>query len=143
MATKMFKVCLGTAVASALVLASPAEARVIRIILGTPAALAYTPPIPGAPPFLQVRGTLIGQLDPTDPHNTIITDINHAPTVMNAQGKPVVQYTTTFVLTYPQNRADVSGLMWHNVPNRGSAGQVETPQHAIVPAERALGDVGL
>jgi hypothetical protein len=126
---------LGIAAALALACVPSTQARVVQIIIDSgPTALA--PAVTGAPAYYQVAGRAIGQLNPTDAHNTIITDINLAPTVMNAENVPVVQYTATFVLTYPQNMANASGFMWHDVPNR--AGSI-----TIVGAERALGDVGL
>lgn len=127
---------LGVAVAAALVCAQPAQARVTKIILGSPSPLAYNPAVPGAPAIDQISGQAFGELDPTDTHNSIITDITNAPTVLNAHGVPVVQYVATFVLTKPHDMTQASGFMWHDVPNRASS-------ITIVGAERALGDVGL
>ena len=126
----------GIAAAVALACVSPAQGRVTRIVLGTPAPLAYNPAISGAPAIDQIPGLAYGELDPTDAHNTIITDISLAPTVLNASNKPVVQYIATFVLTKPHDMSQASGFMWHDVPNRGGS-------ITIVAAERALGDVGL
>src|SRR5207253_6209928 len=53
---------------------------------------------------------------------------------------PLFPYTTLFrssyVLTMPTNLSKASGLMWHDVPNRG------TPL-LIGAQERSFGDIGL
>jgi len=56
-----------------------------------------------------------GELDPKDPHNTIINDIDLAPA--NAAGK--VEYMATFFLVKPIDMSQSSHLMWQDVPNRG------------------------
>ena len=109
-----------------LALATGPDARVTRIVIDS------TTPLTGQDSaYEQVRGRAFGELDPTDPHNAIITDIALGK---SADGK--VRYETTFVLTKPVDMAQASGFMWHDVPNRGGA-------YTIAPAERNLGDVGL
>src|SRR6202045_1380489 len=79
-----------------------------------------------------LAGRAFGELDPNDPHNAIIQDINLAP--RNARG--MVEYTASFQLVKPIDMSRSSRLMWHDVPNR--SGRV-----TIGPLERATGDVGL
>ncbi|HKW82782.1 MAG TPA: alpha/beta hydrolase domain-containing protein, partial [Burkholderiaceae bacterium] len=81
--------------------------------------------------YEQVSGRAFGELDPGDPLNAIIQDIELGK---DADGK--VRYTASFVLTKPANLQQASGLMWHDVPNRG------TPI-TIAVAERNFGDIGL
>jgi hypothetical protein len=70
---------------------------------------------PGASTSYTVyQGRIFGALDPHDPHNAIITDIDHAPTT---GGK--VDYIATFQIVTPTNPAQRNGLMIHEVPNRG------------------------
>src|SRR5258706_2143352 len=52
----------------------------------------------------------------------------------DADGK--VRYVASWVLTLPVDASKISGLMWQDVPNRGSP-------LTIVVAERNFGDVGL
>ena len=73
-------------------------------------------------PVRNICGARVRRLDPNDPHNAIITDISSAPT--NANGK--VEYMATFHIVKPINLAKSSHLMWHFVPNRGSAGRLES-----------------
>jgi len=77
-------------------------------------------------------GRAFGELDPNDPHNRVVTDIQLAP--RNANGK--VDYVATFYIVKPVDMSKSSRLMWHDVPNRG--GRITIPE-----AERMLGDIGL
>jgi hypothetical protein len=106
-----------------------ATARVTRIVVddvkplpnGTGQTIAYE----------QVSGRAFGELDPRDRRNSIIQDIKLG---RDADGR--VRYTASFVLTKPVDMSDASGMLWHDVPNRGSP-------TTIVVAERNFGDVGL
>jgi hypothetical protein len=79
-----------------------------------------------------IAGRAFGELDPNDPLNAIIQDIELAPT--NANG--MVEYMATFFLVKPIDMSKSSGLMWHYVPNRG--GRIELPER-----NREQGDIGL
>jgi len=126
MAPTSFRRLRVAALAGALVLAAPVQARVTKIVIDdrqplTGQTLAYE----------QVSGRAFGELDPRDPLNAIIQDIDLGK---DPDGK--VRYVASFVLTKPVDMSQASGMMWHDVPNRG------TPI-TIVAAERNFGDVGL
>src|SRR5439155_24340048 len=70
-------------------------------------------------------------LDPSDPLNAIIQDIS-----LGADPDGKVRYVASFVLTLPTDLAQASGMLWHDVPNRG------TPI-TIGALERSFGDIGL
>jgi len=110
-------------------LALPVQARVARIVVDDVQPLASAPGQSLA--YEQISGRAFGELDPSDPLNAIIQDIELGK---DADGK--VRYTASFVLTRPVNLQQASGLMWHDVPNRG------TPI-TIAVAERNFGDIGL
>ena len=115
---------------AALALAMPsAQARVTRIVIDEvrpfPAAES------GGIPTEQVAGRAFGTLDPASPANAIINDVQLA---RDPDGK--VRYVATFVITKPVDLARASGLLWHEVPNRG----LRRPN---VPAERGNGDIDL
>jgi Alpha/beta hydrolase domain len=117
---------LALTVATLLVSASAADARVTRIIID------QTGDTSGDATYTTMIGRAFGELDPNDSHNTIITDLALAP----RDGKGNVGYITSFALVVPKNAARLSGLMWHDVPNRGG--------RLILTADlRAQGDVGL
>src|SRR5439155_2059766 len=65
--------------------------------------------------YEQIRGTATGELDPLDPRNAVITDIQLAP--RNANGK--VAYTATFTLLKPVDMSRASGVLVYGVSNRG------------------------
>jgi len=99
-----------------LVAAPVAEARVTKITI-----MSTTPAFDGrvfgnAGAYEQVRGTAAGELDPQDPLNAVITDINLAQ--RNANG--MVTYTATFTLRKPVNMSKASGTLVYEVNNRGN-----------------------
>ena len=121
-----------TGSALALALCAPAHARVTRIVIDETIPL---PVAAGAPAstieYEQVAGRAFGELDPKLPGNAIIQDIELAK---DADGK--VRYVASFVIYKPVDMSKASGLMWHDVPNRGRV-------FPFAPQERALGDTML
>ena len=104
-----------------------ADARVTRIIID-----AGPTPLAGDTTYQTLTGRAFGELDPQDPHNALITDIALAP--KNANGK--VEYIASFFIVKPVDMSQASGLLWHDVPNRG--GRI-----TISSDLRAQKDVGL
>ena len=118
--------------AMALALCTSAHARVTRIVIDETVPL---PAAAGAAPspiaYEQIAGRAFGELDPALPANALIQDIALAK---DADGK--VRYVASFLILKPVDMARASGLMWHDVPNRGRV-------YAFAPQEQALGDVML
>jgi len=113
-----------------LALCASSHARVTRIVIDETIAL---PPAGGVSiPYEQVAGRAFGELDPKLPGNAIIQDIELAK---DADGK--VRYVASFLIFKPVDMAKASGLMWHDVPNRGRI------LPAFAPEERAFGDIVL
>ena len=127
---RLLSLTLGGALA--LALSGPAQSRVTRIVIdetqpwATPAGAA-SPAIA----YERVAGRAFGELDPALPANALIQDIALAK---DADGR--VRYVASFVLYKPRDMAQASGLLWHDVPNRGNV-------PAFAPQEQALGDVML
>jgi hypothetical protein len=100
---------------------SPSKAYVQQIIIDQTNTANYNPiplgsSIPGGPVSYTIyTGRIIGALSPTNPLNAVITDINLAPT-----NGGLVNYTSVFSIVTPTNPAARSGLMIHEVPNRGN-----------------------
>ena len=104
-------IATSVAIAASLLLGvSASDARVTRIIIDRTADLAGQDI-----PYQTLTGRAFGELDPNDQHNTLITDIDAAP--RNANGK--VEYIASFFIVKPVDLSQSSGLMWHDVPNRG------------------------
>jgi hypothetical protein len=99
---------------------SPSDAGVKKIVIDQTATVNLAPiPLgsstPGTPTSYTVyQGRIFGALDPKDPHNTIITDIDHAPTTA---GK--VDYIANFQILTPTNSKARNGLLLYGVSNRG------------------------
>jgi hypothetical protein len=99
---------------------SPSEAYVLQIIIDQTNTANYNPiPVGSSTPGPSVSytiytGRIVGALAPTNPLNAVITDINLAPT-----NGGLVNYTAVFSIVTPTNPAARSGLMIHEVPNRG------------------------
>ena len=121
-----------TVTAAALVLALPAHARVTRIVVDTVTSPAFGGQSSGsAGAYETIAGRAFGELDPRHDRNQIIQDIVLAT---DPDGK--VRYVATFFIVKPIDMTKASGLMWHDVPNRG--GRI-----TLAEASRNEGDVGL
>jgi len=111
----------------------PAGAHVRKIVIDKKVSPAFDgASFRSAGQYETLAGRAFGELDPNDPHNSIITDIKLAP--RNAKGR--VEYVASFFLVKPIDMSKSSHLMWQDVPNRG--GRI-----TISPAQRNDGDVGL
>src|SRR5258708_20511955 len=105
----------GAALAMALAMVPDAQAKVTRIIIEKKTSPAFNGANFGAAgQYETLVGKAYGELDPKDPHNTIITDIQLAP--KNARG--MVEYTATFQIVKPVAMANASHLLWHAIPHR-------------------------
>jgi hypothetical protein len=107
------------------------QARVTRIVIDDTRPVAAAPGKPTGIAYEQVAGRAFGELDPKLAQNAIIQDIELAK---DTDGK--VRYMASFVIYKPVNLKDASGLMWHDVPNRGRV-------FPYAEQEFAAGDIGL
>ena len=134
---------LALAAVSLLLAAAPGHARVTRIVIDQTLAQPAT----GGGQTLAyqtLNGRAFGELCMAGCEgaatNRIITDLDRADSGLSRSpatpGATVVAYVASFSIVKPVDSSKVSGLMWHDVPNRG--GRI-----VINMAERALGDVGL
>ena len=81
--------------------------------------------------YEQIAGRAFGEIDPANPKNALINDIDLAK---DADGK--VRYVATFVIDRPVDPKQSTGLMWHEVPNRGKkiSGQVQNGDIDLISA---------
>ena len=100
--------CLSVAAAVALAWAPPSDARVTRIIIDRIQDLAADAA------YETITGRAFGELDPRDGTNALITDIDAA-----AAATGNAPYVASFFIVKPKDMSTTSGLMWHDVPNRG------------------------
>ena len=98
----------------------PSNAGVQRIVIDQTLSVMFSPVPLGssingaATPYTVYQGRIFGTLDPDNPHNAVITDINLAP---KTNGK--VNYIANFQIVTPTNPSARSGLLIYGVSNRG------------------------
>jgi hypothetical protein len=101
----------------------------LGLVLGPVAAhanivkLEITKVEPAGPTHERITGKAYGELDPADPKNAVITDIELSP--RNARGK--VEYVTTFSLVRPTGTLTFSGVLLYTVVNRGGGNALAHP----------------
>jgi hypothetical protein len=104
------------ATAAALVVAPPADARIIKVQITTtesPTFGGYSWPSVGQ--YEKIVGKAFGEVDPTDPKNAVIVDIELAP--RNANGN--VEYAFDFYILKPIDLSQGAHKVMYEPPNRG------------------------
>jgi len=86
----------------------PAQARVTKIVIDSTVATT------GLTGYQTLRGRAFGELDGADVHNAVINDLSLG---LDPDGK--LRYEAAFTLYKPTDMSQASGLLWHDVPNRG------------------------
>src|SRR5258707_662349 len=81
---------------------SIASAHVVKVLVEHRDAFAN-----GALPYEKLTGRFTGELDPKQPLNAIITDLEFAP--RNARG--LVEYSATFTILKPLDMSKASGVL--------------------------------
>ena len=118
-----------------------ADARVTRIEIVKVERVEPSSPavagVPQAPPYERMSGKFYGELDPADPRNALITDIQFA--TRNARGK--VEYVGTFSLMKPLDLSKASGVLIYSVVNRGNGAASASPEGHISLVSGWQGDV--
>jgi hypothetical protein len=100
-----------------LVFCYPLQARIVRVII-----IKTEPYLDGkvfgtAGPYEIITGQAYGEVDPGDPLNAVIQDIQFAP--RNADGR--VEYISDFIILRPVEMTKSNGLLFLSLPNRGNA----------------------
>jgi hypothetical protein len=102
--------------ASFLLATASLHARVTRISIATASPVFGGQSFGKVGPYEIVRGTVVGEIDPSDRRNSVITDIQLAP--RNSSGKVV--YTSTFSILKPVDMTKASGILIYDATNRGN-----------------------
>jgi len=84
-----------------------------------------------------LNGRFHGELNPKDPHNAIITDIQFAP--RNARG--MVEYSATFSMVKPADMSKASGVLLYSVTNRGNGAAIASAAGHVSVVSGWQGDV--
>jgi hypothetical protein len=115
---KSMKVALA-ACACAVMLAycQMAQARITRITITRVESPTFEGrSFAGVGQYEKLVGHVAGEIDPADPHNSVITDVGLAP--RNARGE--VEYETDIMILRPVDRSKGNHKLWYELTNRGS-----------------------
>lgn len=114
-----------TAVSAVALLASPpAQAKITSIVID--GANSQNPTFGGTvfaesgATYQKISGRAFGEVIPTDPHNSVIVDINLADPAKVNPTTGGVKYSVSFVLLQPTVLANGNHRMFALIPNRGS-----------------------
>ena len=120
----MPKLLRGSALVALLILAvsGTAQAAVTRVTITSRTVVAGGQWFGAAGPYEKVVGTVYFELDPADPRNRAITDIDLAP--RNTRGR--VEFSSDLFILTPQDPARASGSVLFEISNRGNKGLLTT-----------------
>jgi hypothetical protein len=113
-----FPVRIAWIVLSAALLISTMQARVVRVEIATRSDINDGKPFGAAGPYERIVGRIFFAVDPGNPHNRQIADLEKAP--RNAQGE--VEFSADLYLLKPKDMAKGNQAVLFEVSNRGGRG---------------------
>jgi len=105
-----------SAIAFGLTVAQPSDARLVRLVVEQRTAFVGGASWGSAGPYELLRGTAYMEVNPGDPRNALIVDLENAP--RNARG--MVEFTTQFAIAKPVDMQRSNHKIFHAVNNRGN-----------------------
>ena len=115
-------------------LATPANAEVTRLVITSRTVVANGMWFGPAGPYEKIAGTVFFELDPAEPHNRRITDLDKAP--RNSRGR--VEFSSDLFILTPKDPARASGSVLFEISNRGNKGLLTTFNRATASADPML-----
>ena len=113
MMSRKWLIALGIA---SLLLADGALARLTRIVVGQTTPLAGGASWGNTGPYERLTGTAFFEVDPRDPLNAVIVDLDKVS--RNARG--MVEFSTQFMIVKPVDMSRGNGKVFYRVNNRGN-----------------------
>src|SRR5712692_7676642 len=104
-----------------------AEARVTQIVITSRVLFADGMPFGSTGPYEKLRGKIVGEVDPSDPLNAVIFNLDKAP--RNARG--MVGYVVDFLIFKPVDMSKGNGKIFYGINNRGNTGAIRTFNDAV------------
>ena len=98
----------------------PTEAHVVRFVLEQTRTFAEGKSFGDVGPYVRLDGTVVIEVDPRDPLNTVIVNLDKAP--KNARG--MVEFTSPFFILKPVDMARGNQKIFYGVNNRGNKGHL-------------------
>ncbi|MBZ5559091.1 MAG: hypothetical protein LAO77_17610 [Acidobacteriia bacterium] len=111
--------------------AAPARADVIRAVITTRADV-------GASGYEKIAGTVHFAVDPADPHNRLVVDLDKAP--RNAAG--LVEFSADMYVLRPKDERRANGAALVEVSNRGNRGALAGFDRGGFPDPKTENDLG-
>src|SRR5262245_27276448 len=105
-------------VLSAALLISTMQARVVRVEIASRSDISDGKPFGAAGPYERIIGRIFFAVDPANPHNRQIVDLEKAQ--RNAQGE--VEFSADLYLLKPKDMTKGNQALWFEVSNRGGHG---------------------
>ncbi len=97
-------------------LAAPGEARVVHLVVGQTESFAGGASWGASGPYERLTGIAYMEVDPRDPLNAVIVDLDRAP--RNARG--MVEFSTPFLVVKPVDMSRGNHKIFYTVNNRGN-----------------------
>src|SRR6267378_427313 len=113
---------------SAAAIPRSAEARVTRFVVEGRVPFAVGTEWGTAGPYERLKGTAHMEVDPHDPLNAIIVNLDKAP--RNERG--MVEFSAPFLILKPVDMTRGNRKLWYGINNRGNCGEIG--QRAFPPA---------
>src|ERR1700687_322287 len=105
-------------IALTLLLTVGAEARVMRFVIEERVSFANGMEWDTAGPYERLKGTAYMEVDPKDPLNAVIVNLDKAP--RNARG--MVEFSAPFLILKPVDITRGNHKLWYGINNRGNCG---------------------
>lgn len=131
-ATLLSSLAVAAPLAAQALLAPAADARVTRFVVESTRPFAAGHVFGDAGTYERLDGTAYMEVDPADPRNAVIVNLDKAP--RNARG--LVEYTAPFVLLRPTDLSKGNDKVWIGLNNRGN--QIELGQRTFPATPEAF-----
>ena len=109
------RLALAVTSAVALGVVSPASARVTQLNITAVESPTFAGQSFAAGQYERIEGTISGEVDPNNPQNPVIVDIEHAP----RDAKGTVSYSADFQIIRPIDLSKGNHRILFDLPNRG------------------------
>ena len=100
----------------------PLQARIVRMVITKTEPYLDGKTFGSAGSYVRLTGQVYGEVDPLNPLNSIIQDIQLAP--RNDEG--MVEYISDFIILRPADMTRSNGLLFLSLPNRGNVFPADT-----------------
>ena len=117
-----------------ILLSAEAQADVVRLVVEQQRALAEGMAFGDVGPYERLDGTAYLEVDPRDPLNAVIVNLDRAP--RNERG--MVEFSTPFYIVKPVDIARGNGKIFYGINNRGRS--MEMARFNLVPPDAASSD---